>query len=239
EIAEFFHALGILVLEGYGLTETSGAITVNRPERYRFGTVGPAIPGAELAIASDGEILVRGRTVMRGYHGGSGAAAIDADGWLHTGDLGVIDSGFLKITGRKKHLIITSTGKNVAPSRIEGRLRARPGIAEAVVSGDRRPYLVALISLDEPRLTELSRREGLGCESYADLARHPRIRRLVQEHIDAVNQELAPYERIKRFAVPHSPLTETAGELTPSQKIRRSAVLGRYRSLLDELYEQT
>lgn len=236
-VAEFFHAADVLILEGYGLTETSGAIAVNRPDRFRFGTVGPAIPGAEIRIATDGEILVRADSVMSRYRGGEPAdGPIDPHGWLHTGDRGELSAGYLRITGREKDLVITSTGKNIAPRRIESLLRARPGIAQAVVHGDRRPYLVALIGLDADSMMEISQREGLGCETYAELADHPRIRQIVQEHIDDVNDELAPYERIRRFAVPHAPFTVETGELTAGYKVKRRVVVERYRDRLDRLY---
>ncbi|HEY8380479.1 MAG TPA: long-chain fatty acid--CoA ligase, partial [Nannocystis sp.] len=187
EVAEFFHAMGVLILEGYGLSETTGACTVNRPDRFRFGTVGPTMPGCELRIADDGEVLVRGPGVMRGYHNlpEETAAAIDLQGWLHTGDIGELHDGFLTITDRKKDLIITSTGKTIAPQPIERRLELAEGIAHALVIGDDRPYLVALVALDEAAMLARSRAEGLGCRSLADLVRHPRIRQIVQGHIDA------------------------------------------------------
>ena len=238
EVAELFHALGVLVLEGYGLTETCGATHVNRPDRYRFGTVGPSLPGVETRLAADGEILLRGPTLMSRYHGQpeATAAVIDAAGWLHTGDLGELDDGFLRITGRKKDLIVTSGGKKVAPQLLEKRLAAEEGIAQAMVYGDGRPFLVALIALDEPALMALSQREGLGCRSYADLARSQRIRQLVQEHVDRLNAGLAPFEQVRRFAIPPAPFTHQAGELTATQKIRRRVVAERHAELLESLF---
>jgi long-chain acyl-CoA synthetase len=239
ELAEFFHAAGILVLEGYGLTETTGATNVNRPDRFRFGTVGPALPGCEVLIAGDGEVLVRGHNVMAGYHGlpHDTAEAIDPDGWLHTGDLGEVHEGFLSITGRKKDIIITAGGKNIAPQKIERMLEAQDGIAHAVVCGDRRPHLVALLTLDEPELLALSRAERLGCQSYADLVRHPRIRQLVQRRVDQVNAELPRHETIKKFGLPPQPFSVAGGELTPTDKVKRSQVAGKYADLVDSLYE--
>ena len=238
EVAEFFHAIGILILEGYGLTETTGATNVNRPDRFRFGTVGPAMPGCELRIADDGEILVRGAGVMDGYHDlpEETLAALDPLGWLHTGDIGELRDGFLTITDRKKDLIVLSSGKNIAPLPLEGRLQLGEGIAHAVVAGEGRSHLVALIALDAKAMLALSRREGLGCHDYADLARHPRIRHVVQGHIDRLNADLADFEAIRRFAVPEAEFTEATGELTPTGKVRRREVLARYFGLIDRLY---
>nr|WP_255216621.1 long-chain fatty acid--CoA ligase [Pseudenhygromyxa sp. WMMC2535] len=236
ETAEFFHAMGLLVLEGYGLTETTGATHVNRPDRFRFGTVGPALPGCEVLIAEGGEILLRGHNVMHGYHGlpTATAAAIDADGWLHTGDVGELDEGFLRITDRLKDIIITAGGKNIAPQKLENRLRARPGIAHVLVTGDRRPHLVALIGLDLDDMLAVAEREGLGCRDYADLARHPRIREEIAAEVDALNRELPGYETIKRFAIPARPFE--AELVTPTGKLKRRAVEAHYAELIDGLY---
>lgn len=236
EVAEFFHAIGVLILEGYGLTETTGATNVNRPDRFRFGTVGPAMPGCELRIADDGEVLVRGPGVMAGYHNlpEETATALDLQGWLHTGDIGELSGGFLTITDRKKHLIVLSTGKNIAPQPLEGRLELGEGIAHAVVLGDGRPHLVALIGLDVPAMLALSRREGLGCHDVADLARHPRVRQVVQAHVDALNADLAGYEAIRRFAI--LPVEFAADERTPTGKLRRRAVAASHAALVDDLY---
>jgi long-chain acyl-CoA synthetase len=236
ETAEFFHAIGILILEGYGLSETTGATHVNRPDRFRFGTVGPALPGCEVRVAAQGEILLRGHNVMAGYHGeqAHSESLIDADGWLHTGDVGELDDGFLRITDRLKDLIITAGGKNIAPQKLEARLRAREGVAHVFVTGDRRAYLVALIGLDEPEMLALARREGLGCRVYADLARHPRIRELVGSYVEDLNRTLPSYETIKRFAIPPEPFA--SDEVTPTLKLKRKAVESRYAALIDSLY---
>ena len=238
EVAEFFHALGVLILEGYGLTETTGATNVNRPDRFRFGTVGPAMPGCELRIADDGEVLVRGAGVMQGYHGmpEETAAVLDEQGWLHTGDIGELRDGFLAITDRKKDLLVTSTGKNIAPQPLEGRLELCEGIAHALVVGDGRPHLAALIALDAPTMFALARREGLRCRTVAELAVHPRIRQLVQGHIDAQNADLANYEAIRKFAIAAGEFTEASGELTPTGKVKRREVLARHASVIDALY---
>jgi len=236
DTAEFFHAIGILILEGYGLSETSGATNVNRPDRFRFGTVGPSLPGCEILIGPEREILLRGHNVMAGYYNlpEQTAAVIDADGWLHTGDVGEISEGFLRITDRLKDLIITAGGKNIAPQKIESRLRAREGIAHVLVTGDRRPHLVALIGLDGPDMLALAEREGLGCREYADLARHPRIRALVGRYIDELNRGLPSYESIKKFAIPPEPFA--AEYVTPTLKLKRKAVEQRYAELIAGLY---
>jgi len=238
EVAELFHAVGLLVLEGYGLSETTGATHVNRPERYRFGTVGPALPGCEVRLAEDGEVLVRGPNVMVRYHGRpeDTAAAFDPDGWLRTGDLGEIHDGFLRITDRKKDLLKTSTGKYVAPLMVEKRLQLGEGIAHATVCGDARPFVVALLSLDEEVMLARSDREGLGCHGYADLAAHPRIRQICQAHIDAVNAGLSRHERVRAFHIVPQPFSEATGELTPTRKVRRPVVLARYAATLESLY---
>jgi long-chain acyl-CoA synthetase len=236
ETAEFFHALGLLILEGYGMTETTGATNVNRPDRFRFGTVGPALPGCEVMIGPEREILVRGHNVMAGYHNLSEetAAAIDPQGWLHTGDVGEISEGFLRITDRLKDLIITAGGKNIAPQKIEGRLQAREGIAHVLVTGDRRPYLVALIGLDEADMLAIAKREGLGCRDYADLARHPRIREIVGRYVAELNRGLPSYETIKNFAIPPEPFPATL--VTPTLKLKRREVEQRHAELIASLY---
>lgn len=236
--ADFFHALGILILEGYGLTETTGATNVNRPDRFRFGTVGPALPGCEVLIGAAGEILLRGHNIMAGYHvAGADApdtSTIDADGWLHTGDVGEVSEGFLRITDRLKDLIITAGGKNVAPQKLEGRLRAREGIGDVLVTGDRRPHLVALVSLDEAEMLAIATRERLGCRVYADLARHPRIREIVAGYVHDLNETLPRYETIKNFAILPEPFPRE--QVTPTQKLKRKTVEARYASLIEGLY---
>ncbi len=238
EVAEFFHAIGVLILEGYGLSETTGATNVNRPDRFRFGTVGPAMPGCELRIADDGEVLVRGPGIMRGYHDlpEETAETIDPQGWLHTGDIGELHDGYLSITDRKKDLLITSTGKNIAPQPLERRLELCEGIAHAMVVGDGRPYLVALIALDEAAMLARSREEGLGCKRLSDLVRHPRILQIVQGHVDALNADLASYEAIRRFALLDVPLSIAGGDLTPTGKVRRRDVAARLAARIDALY---
>lgn len=238
EVAEAFHATGMLILQGYGLSETTGATHVNRPDRYRFGTVGPAIPGCDVRLADDGEILIRSPAVFTRYHGRprETAEAIDGDGWFHTGDIGEIHDGFLTITDRKKDLFKTSTGKYVAPLMVQKRLQLGSGIAHATVVGDGRAYVVALISLDEEALLRQSDREGLGCTRYADLAVHPRIRALVQAHVDEVNAGLSRHERVRGFYIVPRPFSEDTGELTPTRKVKRSVVRLRYAEAIEALY---
>ena len=235
EVAEFFHAIGVLILEGYGLTETTGATNVNRPDRFRFGTVGPAMPGCELRIADDGEVLVRGPGVMTGYHNlpEETAAALDPQGWLHTGDLGELRDGFLTITDRKKNLILLSTGKHVAPQPLEGRLELAEGISHALIVGEGRPFVSALVGLDEQAMLAVSRREGLGCHDLADLARHPRMRHLVQARIDEQNADVAGFEQIRRFTILP---TADADLRTPTGKLRRREALARHAAAIDAMY---
>lgn len=239
EIAEFFHACGVLILEGYGLSETTGATNVNRPDRFRFGTVGPSMPGCEVRIAEDGEVLVRGHNVMKRYHGlpEETAEIFDDGGWLKTGDVGELRDGFLRITERKKDLFKTGGGKYIAPRMLEGRLRVGEGIGHVLVYGEGKPFVVALVALDAAPLLAISEREGLGCRTYEDLAAHPRVRQLVQEHVDTVNASVARYETIKRIFITPEPLSLQAGELTPTRKVRRAAVLARYGDALEALYD--
>ncbi len=239
-VAEFFESLGIPVLEGYGLTENVGPANVNRPERYRFGTVGPPIPGVEERIAPDGEILIRGPNVMAGYYNHPAATreAIDAEGWLHTGDTGHFEiDGFLRVTGRTKDIIVTSGGKNVSPQNIEKRLRTSRYIHQAMVYGDGRRFLTALITLDEEQLQRFAEDQGLAFDKIAELVAHPRVRELIQREIDDCNRELASFETIRRFALLPAALTLDAGEITPTSKIRRQEVAIRYRDLIEAMYE--
>lgn len=236
-IGEFFHAAGLLVLEGYGLTESSAGTFMNRLSAWRFGTVGIAVPGTQVALASDDEILLKGRGVMRGYYNHPDATAESlVDGWLHTGDIGKLEDGFLTITDRKKDLIKTSGGKYVAPQEIENRLKARsPLISQVVMHGERRNYCVALISVSEPEARALVGAAGGG--SYAELAAHPRVEDEVARLVGELNRELASYESIKKFKVLPADLTVEGGELTPTLKVKRKVVEKRYANLLDGFYE--
>jgi long-chain acyl-CoA synthetase len=237
DILEFFAACGVLVLEGYGMTETCAAGTLNTPGELRLGSVGQPLPGTDVAFADDGEILMRGPHVFARYHRNPDATAETVqDGWLRSGDLGVLDSdGYLSITGRKKDLIITSSGKNISPENLESALRERRYIANAVVCGDRRPYLVALLTLDAEELPALA--ERLGAEADAEaLAADPSVRELIQAEVDAVNATVARIEQIKRFTLLPRDLSQAAGELTPTLKVKRPVVQGRYAPQIEALY---
>ena len=238
EILEFFDACGILVLEGYGLTETCAASTLNTPAAHRFGTVGRPLPGTEVRAADDGELLLRGPNVFAGYHGREADTAETLeDGWLRTGDLGAVDAdGFVRITGRKKDLIITSSGKNISPSNIEELLRETRWVSQAVVFGDNRPYLVALLTLDLDELGALAEHAGVPPGDAVTLARRPEVVAELQRAVDAVNARLARIEQIKRFAILDRDLDQTAGELTPTLKVKRPVVTEHYAARVEELY---
>jgi long-chain acyl-CoA synthetase len=241
EIAEFFHACGLLVLEGYGLTETTAATHINRPDRYRFGTVGPALPGVEIKIADDGEVLMRGRNILREYYGKPDATreAKDPDGWFHSGDIGVIEDGFLRITDRKKDIIVTAGGKNVAPQNIEGALKAQcPYVSQVVVHGDKRQFLSALISLNEETIGAWAREQGIPFESAAELAEKPEVKKLIKDAVDRLNAGLASYETIKKYKILKHDLTQDAGELTPTLKVKRKFISEKYKSDLDAFYAE-
>jgi long-chain acyl-CoA synthetase len=238
DIAEFFHATDVLILEGYGLTETSAASFVNRPDRYRFGTVGLPMPGTEIKIAGDGEILIKGPGVMRGYHNLPEATAeVLKSGWLATGDIGEIDAdGFLRITDRKKDLIKTSGGKYVAPQAIEGRFKAVcPYVAQVIVHGDKRNFCSALLTLDEESIMKWAG-EHLPGKSYAEVVAAEATVKMMQGYVDQVNEGLPRWETLKKFAILPRDLTVEEGDLTPSLKVKRKAVEKKYASLLDSLY---
>ncbi len=240
DIAEWFHAAGMLIVEGYGMTESSAATAVNLPGRFRFGTVGPALPGTELRIADDGELLIRGPGVMRGYHGlpEATAEALDADGWLHTGDIGELDAdGFLKITDRKKDMIKTSGGKFVAPQPIEVTFPVICGLAsQFVVHGDGRNYVTALVTLDPDALAQWAESNGVAERDPAALARRDDVRAVVAAGVKQLNAGLNRWETIKDFRILDHDLTIEAGELTPSLKLKRRVVERRYKAVLDEMY---
>jgi len=239
DIAEFFHAIGILVLEGYGLTETTPVLTVNRPDRYRFGTVGQPLDCCEVRIAHDGEILGRGANVARGYYRRpeETAESWDATGWFHTGDIGEFDAdGFLRITDRKKDLIKTSGGKYVAPQKIENLLKLQPHISQAVVIGDERNYCVALVTLDADAMAAWGRETGAATTSPAALAADPAVRALVEREVAAANAHLASFETVKKFHILPEELTVEGGHLTPSLKVKRKVVTQRFEREIAALY---
>ncbi|NJP88013.1 long-chain fatty acid--CoA ligase [Nonomuraea sp. FMUSA5-5] len=238
EVAEFFDAAGLTILEGYGLTESSAGSFLNRPESVRFGTVGPPFPGTRVRIADDGEILIGGRGVMRGYHGlpEETAEALE-DGWLHTGDIGELDeAGRLRITDRKKELIKTSGGKYVAPTYLEGRIKAAcPFVSHVFVHGDRRNYVTALVTLDMDVVTPWAQAESLPADP-AELREHPRMRAEVERAIKKVNAGEASYATVKKFAILAEDFSVETGELTASLKIKRKAVEERHGKVLDSFY---
>jgi long-chain acyl-CoA synthetase len=238
EILEFFYACGVPVLEGYGMTETATASSVSTKDSYRFGTVGQPLPGAEVRIADDGEILIRGPHIFGGYYKmeDKSFGAIE-DGWLHTGDLGELDEdGFLKITGRKKDIIITAGGKNLTPANLENDLKQSRWISQAVMHGDRRPYPVVLITLDPEEMPSFASEHGLP-EDPAALAREPKVHELVQGILDEVNAKYARAEQIKKFVILDHDLSQETGELTPTLKVKRNVVNEKYAGLFDRLYE--
>jgi long-chain acyl-CoA synthetase len=242
-IGEFFYAIGIPILEGYGLTETAPVLTVNPIDAPRFGTVGKAVPDVELRIEEDGEILARGPNIMVGYYNKPEATreVLEPDGWFHTGDIGAIDSeGYLAITDRKKDLIVTSGGKKLAPQPIETRLKSHPLVGEAVLIGERRKYPAILIVPDfaalDRRLRELGRPEE---PDPATLIARPDVLALYQELIDGVNRDLAQFERIKKIALLPREFAIDTGELTPTLKVRRRTVENTWRTVIERLYEES
>ena len=238
EILEFFYAAGVPVLEGWGMTETTALGTVATLENFKFGTVGRALPGVEIRIApEDGEILTRGPNVFREYWRNPGATAEAlVDGWLHTGDIGELDDeGYLRITGRKKDIIITAGGKNLTPANIENDLKQSRFISQAVMYGDRRPYPVALITLDPEEIVPWASSQGLP-EDLDELARHPDVLSLIQNELDRANSHYAQVEQIKKFAILDHDLSIEGGELTPTLKVKRAVIHDRYADVFDALY---
>ncbi len=237
EILEFFWACGVPVLEGYGMTETATAATTSTVANHRFGTVGRALPGVELRIADDGEILIKGPNIFHGYHNQASTTfgAVE-DGWLHTGDLGSLDEdGYLSITGRKKDIIITAGGKNLTPANMENDLKQCRWISQAVMHGDQRPYPVVLVTLDEEEIPTFAREHDLP-EDIPSLAQEPAVQALVQREIDRANTKYAQVEQVKRFVILDHDLSQATGELTPTLKVKRNVVNERYVDLFDALY---
>jgi long-chain acyl-CoA synthetase len=238
EILEFFYACGAPVLEGYGMTETSTVTTTSTVADHRLGTVGRAIPGAEVRIAEDGEILVRGPHVFRGYYGKGDTVAFGAieDGWLHTGDLGSLDEdGYLSITGRKKDIIITAGGKNLTPANLENDLKRSRWISQAMMHGDRRPFPVALITLDPEEIVHFAREHSLP-EDIPSLAKEPKVNELIQGVLEEVNANYARVEQIKKFFILDHDLSQETGELTPTLKVKRNVVNDKYAAEFEALY---
>jgi long-chain acyl-CoA synthetase len=236
EILEFFYACGVPIMEGYGMTETSTVATVNTPDGHRFGSVGKALPGVEVKIADDGEILLRGPNMMHGYYKNEEATneTLEPDGWLHTGDLGYVDDdGFLFINGRKKDIIITAGGKNITPANLENGLKQNRWISQAIVIGDRRPYLVALITLDPDEVPKFAQEHGLSPE---DVPGSEQMRTEVQQAVDHVNTDYGRVEQIKKFKVLPDDLTQEQGTLTPTLKVKRNVVNEKFAADIEDLY---
>ena len=240
EIAQWFDAIGVVVLEGYGLTETSAASSLNRPHAYRFGTVGWTFPQTEVKIAEDGEILLRGPGIMNGYHDlpEQTAEAIESDGWFHTGDIGELDAeGFLRITDRKKDMFKTSQGKYVAPSAISAQFKGIcPYASEIIVYGEGKPYCVALVSLDAEAIKEWAEANGLSGKSFSDIARDPKTQTMVEGYVEELNKHLNRWEQVKKVAIIDRELTVEAGDLTPSLKLKRKVVVDNFHDKIDGLY---
>jgi len=240
EIAQWFDAIGVVVLEGYGLTETSAASTLNRPSAYRFGTVGWTLPQTEVKIAEDGEILLKGPGIMDGYHNmpEATAEAIEPDGWFHTGDIGELDAeGFLRITDRKKDMFKTSQGKYVAPSAISAQFKGIcPFASEIIVYGESKPYCVALVSLDADGLKEWAGAHGMAGKPFGEVARDPKVNEAVTGYVEELNKHLNRWEQVKKFSIIDRELTVEAGDLTPSLKLKRKVVVDNFHDKIDDLY---
>lgn len=236
DISEFFHAAGFLILEGYGLTETTAAAFTNREENYEFGTVGSPLGDIEVKINPDGEILLKGAKIFKGYFKNPEATReCFSDGWFCTGDIGMMNErGHLKITDRKKDLIVTSGGKNIAPQKIENLLKTERFISQIMVYGDKKNYLTALVTLNEEEISRFLRSEGIS--EGADIYRHPSVQKLISSIIEQKNKELASYETIKKFSILKNDFTIEAGELTPSMKLRRSFCSEKYRDIINSMY---
>ena len=237
EILSFFDAAGVLVLEGWGMTETSTAATISSPEDFKVGTIGKPFPGCEVKIADDGEILVKGPNVFQGYYKNEEATRETiVDGWLHTGDIGEIDEdGFIKITGRKKDIIITAGGKNITPANLENEIKQHPLVSQCVVVGDRRPYLVALVTLDPEDAVAYAKEHGLP-EDPEQLAANDEVRKAIEAHVDAINEKFARVEQVKKIAILPQDLSQESGELTPTLKVKRAVVTSKHEPEIEALY---
>jgi long-chain acyl-CoA synthetase len=237
EILRFFDAAGVLVLEGWGMTETSTAATISTPEDFKVGTIGKPFPGCEVKIADDGEILVKGPNVFQGYYKNEEATRETiVDGWLHTGDIGEIDGdGFIKITGRKKDIIITAGGKNITPANLENEIKQHPLVSQCVVVGDRKPYLVALVTLDPEDAVAYAREHDLP-EDPAELATNATVREAIEEHVAKINERFARVEQVKKVAILPHDLSQESGELTPTLKVKRTVVAAKHEREIEQLY---
>ncbi|HET9162344.1 MAG TPA: AMP-dependent synthetase/ligase [Solirubrobacterales bacterium] len=237
DILRFFDAAGVLVLEGWGMTETSTAATISTPEEFKIGTIGKPFPGCEVKIAEDGEILVKGPNVFQGYYKNDEATRETiVDGWLHTGDLGSIDAdGFITITGRKKDIIITAGGKNITPANLENEIKQHPLVSQCVVVGDRRPYLVGLVTLDPEEAVAYAKEHQLP-EDPAQLAANGAVREAIEAHLAKVNEKFARVEQVKKIAILPRDLSQESGELTPTLKVKRAVVTDKHQGEIEQLY---
>jgi long-chain acyl-CoA synthetase len=240
DLFEYFHALGVPLLEGYGQTESTGVISASRMGRARIGTVGEPLSGVEVHIAADGEVLTRGPHVFQGYFKDPelSAATVDADGWLHTGDVGALEDGHLRILDRKKDILITSGGKNVTPANIENALKWSPYVQDAVVIGDRRKHLVALVLIDEENVVKYAQDHRIPFSTFEDLTGRPEVVRLIKAEVDVVNRKLSSVEEVKRFALLPRRFYEEDGDVTPTRKVKRRAIEKRYADLIESLYKE-
>ncbi|NBX70940.1 MAG: long-chain fatty acid--CoA ligase, partial [Actinobacteria bacterium] len=238
-LGHFYRGLGIVILEGYGMTETTAGATVNRPQSLKIGTVGRPVPGTSVRIADDGEVLLSGHHIFKGYWNNEAATAelLSTDGWLHSGDIGELDAdGFLRITGRKKELLVTAGGKNVAPAVLEDRLRAHPIISQCVVVGDALPYIAALITLDEDALPAILEANGIPSATLDELAVDPKVRALVQAAINETNKAVSNSEAIKKFVILPHDLTIDNGYLTPKLSIKRHLITVDFAEQIASMY---
>ncbi len=237
EILSFFDAAGVLVLEGWGMTETSTAATISSPDDFKVGTIGKPFPGCEIKIADDGEILVKGPNVFQGYYKNEEATRETiVDGWLHTGDIGEIDSeGFIKITGRKKDIIITAGGKNITPANLENEIKQHPLVSQCVVVGDRKPYLVALVTLDPEDAVAYAKEHGLP-EDPEKLAENLDVLKAIEDHVAKINEKFARVEQVKKVAILPRDLSQESGELTPTMKVKRAVVASKHEQEIEALY---
>ena len=238
-LGHFFHGIGVLILEGYGLTETTAGATLNRPDAFKIGTVGKPLPGVSVRIADDGEVLLKGGHIFQGYYRNDEATreALEGDGWFHTGDIGELDNeGFLSITGRKKELIVTAGGKNVAPAVLEDRMRSHPLISQSMVIGDGQPFIAALIAIDADEFPRWAEEHGKSGKTVADLVDDPDLRGAVEEAIADANRAVSKAEAIKAFRIVPDDFTIEGGELTPTLKVKRNVVADKYAAIIDDVY---
>jgi len=241
EVLKFFQSIGIPIREGYGLTETAGITHISDADNFKLGTVGRSLPGTEVKIAEDGEILVRHGGIFQGYFKDEEhtRAAIDEEGWFHTGDVGEIDEdGYLKITDRKKDLIVTAGGKNIAPQYIENLLKFSPYINDAVVIGDRRKFLSAIIVIDEENVVKWAQDHKVQYTTFASLTRAEEVNKLIADEVAKVNKQLARVENIRKFRLLDKKLYTEDGEVTPTMKVKRKAINEQYRDLIEEIYRE-